>query len=74
MARPQHQHIPTVLNAGARDGLPYYIMPYVAGESLRTRIERGGRLGCRKPSASSAKSPMPWRAHTTRVSYTAKSS
>src|SRR5919205_50070 len=42
--RLQHPHILPVLNAGARDGLLYYVMPYVAGESLRARLKREGRL------------------------------
>ena len=40
----QHPHILPVLAAGARDGLIYYIMPYVEGESLRGRITRDGAL------------------------------
>jgi eukaryotic-like serine/threonine-protein kinase len=43
-ARLQHPHILPVLNAGARDGLLYYVMPYVPGESLRGRMEREPRL------------------------------
>jgi eukaryotic-like serine/threonine-protein kinase len=33
-----------VLTAGTIDGMPYFTMPFVEGESLRTRIEREGRL------------------------------
>ncbi len=40
----QHPHILPVLAAGARTGLLYYIMPYVAGESLRARLQRDGAL------------------------------
>ena len=43
-ARLQHPHILPVLNAGARDSLLYYVMPYVSGESLRARLERERRL------------------------------
>jgi eukaryotic-like serine/threonine-protein kinase len=43
-AHLQHPHILPVLGTGARDGLLYYIMPYVAGESLRHRLEREGPL------------------------------
>ncbi len=39
-AQLQHPHILEVLTAGARDDLLYYVMPYVAGESLRHRLER----------------------------------
>jgi len=43
-AHLQHPNILPVLAAGARDDLLYYIMPYVAGESLRHRLTREGRL------------------------------
>jgi hypothetical protein len=43
-AQLQHPHIVPVLTAGEADGLPYFIMPFVAGESLRARIARGGEL------------------------------
>ena len=34
----QHPHVLPVLSAGVSDGLPYYMMPYVRGESLRTAM------------------------------------
>ncbi len=40
-ARLQHPHIVPVLSAGQIDGLPYYVMPFVKGESLRERIASG---------------------------------
>ncbi|HJQ20749.1 MAG TPA: serine/threonine-protein kinase, partial [Gemmatimonadaceae bacterium] len=40
----QHPHIVGVLSAGEIDGMPYFTMPFVEGESLRTRIERDGQL------------------------------
>ena len=40
----QHPHILTVHDSGAANGLLYYVMPYVEGESLRARIEREGGL------------------------------
>src|SRR3954463_11033307 len=40
----QHPHIVGVLSAGVADGLPYFVMPYVDGESLGTRLTNGGRL------------------------------
>src|SRR6185312_14734759 len=40
----QHPHILPVLSAGARDGLLYYISPFVGDESLRRRIEQRGAL------------------------------
>ena len=43
-ARLQHPHILPVLTAGARDGLVYYITPFVGDESLRQRIAQRGAL------------------------------
>jgi serine/threonine-protein kinase len=40
-ARLQHPHIVPLLSVGELDGLPYYMMPLVDGESLRARLERG---------------------------------
>jgi eukaryotic-like serine/threonine-protein kinase len=37
-----HPHIVPVLGAGAQGELLYYVMPYVAGESLRKRMSREG--------------------------------
>src|SRR5687768_10801451 len=43
-ARLQHPHIVPLLSAGARDGLLYFTMPFIAGESLRTRITKQHEL------------------------------
>ncbi len=40
-AKLQHPHILPLLDSGAADGLLYYVMPYVKGETLRARLERG---------------------------------
>ena len=40
----QQANIVPVLSAGETDGLPYYTMPFVEGESLRARIARDGQL------------------------------
>ena len=37
----QHPNIVPVLSAAELEGLPYYLMPYIEGESLRARISRG---------------------------------
>src|SRR5690348_17831755 len=37
----QQANIVPVFSAGELDGLPYYTMPYVEGESLRARLGRG---------------------------------
>ena len=38
-AQLQHPHIVPVLAAGDVDSLPYFIMPFVAGQSLRQRLD-----------------------------------
>jgi serine/threonine protein kinase len=43
-AQLQHPHIVPLLSAGEAEGLPYFIMPYVMGESLRARVTRDGEL------------------------------
>lgn len=43
-AKLQHAHIVPLLNAGEMHGLPYYTMPFVDGESLRSRLMRAGAL------------------------------
>jgi serine/threonine-protein kinase len=48
IARLQHPHIVPVLKAGDLDGLPYFVMPYVDGESLDIRLRRTRTLGVRE--------------------------
>ncbi|MCR4339733.1 MAG: serine/threonine-protein kinase [Gemmatimonadaceae bacterium] len=43
-AQLQHPHIVPLFSAGIADGLPYYTMPLVEGDSLRTRLIRHGEL------------------------------
>jgi serine/threonine-protein kinase len=43
-AQLQHPQIVPVLAAGETDGLPYFTMPYVTGESLRRRLDGGKSL------------------------------
>src|SRR3954471_11030019 len=40
-ANLQHPHIVPVFAAGEMGGVPYYTMPFIEGESLRARRERG---------------------------------
>jgi eukaryotic-like serine/threonine-protein kinase len=40
-AQLTNPHIVPLLSAGEVDGLPYYTMPFVEGESLRERLARG---------------------------------
>jgi tRNA A-37 threonylcarbamoyl transferase component Bud32 len=39
-----HPHILPLYDSGSADGLLYYVMPYVAGESLRQRLTRERQL------------------------------
>jgi serine/threonine-protein kinase len=43
-ARLTHPHILALYDSGASDGLLYYVMPYIEGESLRERLSRETRL------------------------------
>jgi len=43
-AQLQHPNILAVFESGEAEGLVYYIMPYVAGQSLRERLEKEGPL------------------------------
>ena len=43
-AKLQHPHILPLLDSGAADGLLFYVMPYVRGETLRARLERDRQL------------------------------
>src|SRR5687767_809914 len=44
-AKLQHPHILPLLDSGEANGLLFYVMPYVAGESLRNRLDRETQLG-----------------------------
>jgi formylglycine-generating enzyme required for sulfatase activity len=44
LARLQHPHILPILTSGTRAELLYYVMPFVAGESLRHRLITEGKL------------------------------
>lgn len=43
-AQLEHPNIVPVYGSGTVDGLPYYVMPFLEGHSLRTRLNRVGRL------------------------------
>ena len=43
-ARLQHPHVLPLLDSGAADGLLYYVMPLVTGETLRQRLDREQQL------------------------------
>src|SRR4030081_1703386 len=43
-ARLSHPHIVPLIDSGESDGSLYYVSPYVAGGSLRDRLNRDGKL------------------------------
>src|SRR3990172_6937736 len=44
-AKLNHPHILPLFDSGEAEGVLYYVMPYVAGESLRERLSREKQLG-----------------------------
>ena len=44
-ARLTHPHILPLHDSGEAEGLLYYVMPYIEGESLRDHLQREHRLG-----------------------------
>jgi eukaryotic-like serine/threonine-protein kinase len=48
VARLQHPHIVPILKAGEVDGVPYFVMPYVDGESIDVRLRRTHTMGVRE--------------------------
>src|SRR5690348_15456775 len=43
-AHLQHPNILPIITAGARNGLMFYVMPFISGESLRARLLREKQL------------------------------
>lgn len=43
-AKLQHPHILPLLDSGTADGLLFYVMPFVDGETLRSRLDREKQL------------------------------
>src|SRR6476659_9616777 len=52
VARLQHPHIVPILKAGELDGVPYFVMPYVDGESVDVTLRRRKTLGVRETVGS----------------------
>ena len=53
-ARLNHPHIVPLFDSGAAGDLLYYVMPYVAGESLRARLRRERAAAARRCAAADA--------------------
>jgi tRNA A-37 threonylcarbamoyl transferase component Bud32 len=43
-AQLQHPHIVPLYDSGIADDVPFYVMPYIEGESLRARLDRQKQL------------------------------
>ena len=43
-AKLDHPHILTLIDSGSADGILYYVLPYVRGESLRAKLDREKQL------------------------------
>ena len=68
-------HIVPLLAAGETDGLPFYTMPFVEGQSLRdAAVARRRAPDRRRAAASCATSPTRWPTPTRAASSTATSS
>src|SRR4051812_13670354 len=44
-SRLDHPHILTLIDSGEADGILYYVLPFVRGESLRAKLDRETQLG-----------------------------
>jgi dipeptidyl aminopeptidase/acylaminoacyl peptidase len=44
-AKLDHPHILTLIDSGETEGLLWYVLPFIRGESLRQRLERARQLG-----------------------------
>jgi tetratricopeptide (TPR) repeat protein/tRNA A-37 threonylcarbamoyl transferase component Bud32 len=54
MAKLVHPGIVALFDSGQADGLLYYVMPFVAGENLRTRLLREQRMSAEDAAATGA--------------------
>ena len=44
IAKLQHPHVVPIISAGAAEGVLYYVMPFMGGETMRARLTREGPL------------------------------
>src|SRR5687767_3270472 len=44
-AKLQHPHILGLIDSGEANGLFYYVMPFIQGESVRDKLDREKQLG-----------------------------
>ncbi len=43
-AAVEHDHVVSILHVGEEQGVPFLAMPFLRGEPLNTRLQRGGKL------------------------------
>ena len=61
----QHPHILPLFDSGTADGFLYYVMPYVEGETLRTKLDRENTARRRRGGADhDARWPTRWTTPT----------
>jgi len=70
-ANLQHPHLLPLFDSGQADGLLYYVMPFVEGESLRARIDRENNYRSTRRFASPPPSPERWPTRTSATSFIA---
>jgi serine/threonine protein kinase len=70
----QHPHILPLFDSGSADGQLFYVMPFVDGETLRTRSSASASCPSARRSASPPKWPTPSCTPTVGASSTATSS
>jgi predicted Ser/Thr protein kinase len=73
-ARLAHPNILPLYDSGEADGLLYYVMPYVEGETLRDRLTREEQLPLRDAVGIARRLPTLWPMPTRWVSSTGMSS
>ena len=56
-AQLQHPHVVPVLTTGDIDGIPWFTMPYVDGDSLRHRLAKGSQSSSAKSVRALLRTP-----------------
>src|SRR5213082_3487831 len=74
LARLQHPSILSIHFTGDGEGLVYYVMPFVEGESLADALRRRGPYGTEAALGSPSRCCRRWRTPTCKVWCTATSS
>ena len=70
VASLSHPNIVSIYDVGQENGLPYLVMEYVKGLTLREIIQKEGRSVRRKPSNWVFRSAQPWLMLTKKALFT----